>query len=110
MVINVLITGVTVEESHTVVIFDNLTLNCLPDSIIDVPITYQWHRFGGIIPAKSIGINSAQLTIPEVVPEDQGKYFCTAMQFDHCAESNHSTVTVEGKKITPCKGYKFRDL
>ena len=109
MVINVLITGVTVEEFHTVIIFDNLTLNCVSGSIYP-QITYQWHRFGGNVPGKSIGADSAQLTIPEVVPEDQGKYFCMAVLYGHCAESNHVTVTVDGKKITPCKGYKFCDL
>ena len=111
MVINVLITGVTVEEFHTVIIFDNLTLKCYADSVVNhVQITYQWHRFDGNVPAKSIGTNSAQLTIPEVVPEDQGKYFCTAVLLGHCAESMNATVTVEGKNITPRKGYKFYDL
>ena len=108
MVINVLITDVAVDKFCTVVLFDNLTLNCVSGSIY--PQTYQWHRFGGNVPAKSIGADSAQLTIPEVVPEDQGKYFCMAVLYGHCAESNHVTVTVDGKKITPCKGYKFRDL
>ena len=113
MVINVLITEADVQESHTVIIFDNLTLNCVLVSVHNpdkLQITYQWHRFGGIVPAKSIGTDSARLTIPEVVPEDQGKYFCTAMQFGHCAESNNATVTVDGKKITLCKGYNFHNL
>ena len=112
MVINVLITEVTVDESYTVVIFDNLTLKCELDGVYphNLQITYQWHRFGGNVPAKSIGTDSAQLTIPKFVPEDQGKYFCTAVLHGHCAESNHATVTANGKKITLCKGYKFHDL
>ena len=105
-----MITDPTVEEFHTVIIFDNLTLKCDLFSVESLVITFQWHRFGGDIPAKSIGTNSSQLIIPEVVPEDQGKYFCTAVGYGHCAESNNATVTVEGKKITPCKGYKFHDL
>ena len=101
MVINVLI-EIYVVERLTVVIFDNLTLQC--DSGIPNPnadITYKWHRIGGNIPAKSIESDSGQLTIPRVVPEDEGKYYCTAIWHGHCAESNRATVTVDGKKIIP---------
>ena len=89
-------------ERLKVVIFDNLTLQCDSDSINpDAEITYKWHRVGGNIPSKSIESDSGQLNIPRVVPEDEGKYYCTAIQHGHCAESNRGTVTVDGKKIIP---------
>ena len=98
--INVVLTELYVENT-TVVIFDNLTLQCESDTINpDEEITYKWHRFGGSIPAKSIESDSGQLTIPRVAPEDEGEYYCTAIQHGHCAESNHATVTVDGKNTT----------
>ena len=91
-----------VEESFTVVIFNDLTLQCESSTILtNVNITYKWHRIGGSIPAKSIESDSGQLTIPRVAPEDQGEYYCTAILLGHCAESNYATVTVDGKKIIP---------
>ena len=90
------------EESFTVVIFDNLTLQCQANSLNpDIEITYKWHRVGGSIPTRSIGSGTGQLTVPRVAPEDQGKYYCTATMLGHCAESNYATVTVDGKKIIP---------
>ena len=98
--INVVLTELYVENT-TVVIFDNLTLQCESDTINpDAEITYKWHRFGGSIPTGSIESDSGQLTIPRVAPEDQGKYYCMGIQLGHCAESNHATVTVDGKNTS----------
>ena len=45
-----------------------------------------------------------KLTIPSIVPEDQGMYYCTGRWFDsHCAKSNHVTVETDGEKITTLK-------
>ena len=99
MIINVLVTEVTVKPFHDVVIFHNLTLTCEPWSNSFEP-TYQWHRSDGDIPMKSIGINSQQLTIPRVIPPDQGEYYCIGTLFGHCAVSNHAKVTVDGEKIS----------
>ena len=99
--ITVLVTGVTVENFHAVVIFENLTLRCDPSSVLNstvVQITYQWHRVGGSIPEKSIGNESRELTIPRVVPEDEGLYYCMGFHFGHCAVSNNATVIVDGEK------------
>ena len=58
-----------------------------------------WHRIGGSVPAKSIESDSGQLTIFRVTPEDQGKYYCMAILYGHCSNSNYATVIVDGKKI-----------
>ena len=99
MVISVLITGVTVNPLHNVVMFHDLTLTCIPVVNGNTQPTYQWHRSGGTIPAKSMGNESQQLTIPRVVPADQGEYYCVATLFSHCVVSNHAIVMVDGKKI-----------
>ena len=97
--INVLVTEVAVENFHTVVIFENLTLYCDPGQFQNAEqLTFQWHRVGGSIPKKSIGNESQELTIPRVVPEDEGLYYCASFQFGHCAVSNNATVMVDGEK------------
>ena len=98
---NVLVTGVTLEPFHNVVIFHNLTLTCERLRSSSQP-TYQWHRSGGDIPMKSMGNGSQQLTIPRVVPSDQGEYYCVATLFGHCAVSNQAKVVVDGEKILYC--------
>ena len=101
MVINVLVTGVTVNQPfNNVVIFHNLTLTCKPQENSYLQPTYQWHRSGGTIPAKSMGSDSQQLTIPRVIPADQGEYYCIATVFGHCAVSDHAKVMVDGEKIS----------
>ena len=65
-----------------------------------IVITYTWDRDGNDIPAKSAGQYSNKLTIPKVVPADEGRYYCIAKQFGHCATSNMVKVTVDGEKIS----------
>ena len=85
------------------VIYHNLTLTCVPNIVEDAEIDYQWHRLSGQIPAKAVIVKD-KLTIPSIVPEDQGQYYCTGRWFDsHCAKSNDVTVETDGEKITTLK-------
>ena len=63
--------------------------------------TYTWYRVNDDIPTKAIpaGEHNEQLVIPSVVAEDEGKYYCIAKVFGHCATSNRATVNVDGEKI-----------
>jgi len=94
-----------VPNNPTIIALHDVTLTCEPliyqgshDNIRD----YKWHRVGGDISENSTGKMSNRLTIPRVVPADEGQYYCTAEQFEHCAESNKVTVKVDGEKIVPC--------
>ena len=82
--------------SSTVIALNDVTLTC--SATYDSTITYSWHRVGGSVPSKSSGQNSNRLTIPRVVPADEGKYYCLAKSYRHCAKSNKAVVTVYGKK------------
>ena len=103
MVITILITELAIHPStEKIVIYHNLTLTCAPNTLGDDAETdYQWHRVIGQIPAKAVAVKN-KLTIPNIVPEDQGQYYCTGIMFRvHCAKSNHVTVKTDGEKILP---------
>jgi len=85
--------------SSTVIASNDVTLTCSATYVST--ITYSWHRVGGSVPSKSSGQNSNRLTIPRVVPADEGEYYCLAESLGHCAKSNKAVVIVDGKKIAP---------
>ena len=66
---------------------------------------YSWNRGGGAIPKKAKGKNSAKLTIPSVVPEDEGEYYCVGEKFGHCAKADNIVLTVDGEIIVQCRNY-----
>ena len=83
---------------------NNVTLTCRV-SVTDneAAIQYMWYRVDGDLPQRATGKRStgkkpAKLTIPSVVPDDEGEYYCRARQYGHCAESNKITLTVDGEK------------
>ena len=89
-----MITGVTASPaSSTVVALNDVTLTCSPTT---TPDTYSWHRVDGDLPSSSTGQSTNRLTLHNVVPADEGQYYCMATLFGHCAVSNNVTVTVEG--------------
>jgi len=109
MVITILITVLAINPpTNKIVIYHNLTLTCILNRFgEDKKTDYQWHRVGSQIPAKAMVVND-KLTIPSIVPEDQGQYYCTGRQFQwHCAESNHVTVKTDGEKIMALKNKIF---
>ena len=96
--INILVTGITTQPvDSTVIALNDVTLTCSTTYIGG--IRYSWHRVGGSVPSKSSGQNSNRLTIPRVVPADEGQYYCIAESFGHCAKSNEAAVMVDGEKI-----------
>lgn len=61
---------------------------------------YQWKRRGEKnIPKKAMGIDSAELTIPNLEDADEGKYFCIVInEWKNDEKSEDITLTVEGNK------------
>jgi len=93
-----MITEITTQPvSQNVKVLNDVTLTC--STTYGGTVTYySWHRVGDSVPSKSSGQNSNRLTIPRVVPADEGKYYCLAKSYRHCAKSNKAVVTVYGKK------------
>ena len=103
---NIFITAITVTPANPkITALDNVTLTCrkLTVAINEIAIKYLWYRVDDDLPQRAIGKRSrgrkpGKLTIPNVVPEDEGEYYCRAKQFGHCAESNKIMLTVDGEK------------
>ena len=92
-------------DKAKVTALDNVTLTCRKSTVNEkeAPIMYLWYRVDGDLPQRAIGKMStrkkpAELTIPSVVPDDEGEYYCRAKQYGHCAESNKIMLTVDGEK------------
>ena len=79
----------------TVIALEDVTLTC--SASVD-NITYSWHRVGGSVPSKSIGQNNGTLTIPRIIPYDNGMYYCVAKKEEISVESNEALVKVNGEK------------
>ena len=88
---------------------NDVTLTCEPHGVEGEPDGYSWHRVDGDIPPHSSGQNSSFLTIHRVTPADEGKYYCMATQYGHCARSNNITMIVTGKKTTVLCMYNHFD-
>ena len=84
-------------------VFDNVTLTCEYETTQTEPgpvtVNYEWHRVDGDLPEEARGKFREKLTIPNIVPTDEGLYYCKAEHFGHCAISNRVNVRVDGKKI-----------
>ena len=99
MCINILITGVDARPtSATVEALNDVTLTCSPRSSLIMPSGYSWHRINGDIPSSSSGQNTNRLTLHDVVPADEGEYYCMAVLLGNCARSNNVMVSIKGKK------------
>ena len=91
-----MITGVTVSPTSSIVVASNdVTLTCSSTSSLSSE-TYSWHRVDSDLPSSSTGQNTNRLTLHNVVPADEGQYYCMATLFGHCAVSDNVMVTVEG--------------
>ena len=74
----------------------NLTMKCLPHKNY---FNYKWIRKNKILPSRVQGVNTSQLTIVNLKPEDSGDYQCVMSNSTGTISSNYSTVSITGKNI-----------
>ena len=72
----------------------NLTMKCLPDK---KNFNYKWIIKNDVLPLRAQGVNTSQLTIVNLTPEDSGDYQCAMSNSTGTISSNFSTVNVTGK-------------
>ena len=72
----------------------NLTMKCLPDKN---NFNYKWIKKNDFLPLRAKGINTSQLTIVNLTPEDSGDYQCVMSNSTGTISSNFSTVNIRGK-------------
>ena len=75
----------------------NLTMKCSPDKD---NFDYKWIRKNEVFPSRAQGINTSQLIIVNLKPEDSGDYQCVMSNSTGAISSNFSTVYVIGKNDT----------
>ena len=75
----------------------NLTMKCLPDKS---SFNYKWIKKNDVLLSRAQGINTSQLTIVNLKPEDSGDYQCVMSNSTGAISSNFSTVYVIGKNDT----------
>ena len=73
----------------------NLIMKCSPN--MD-NFNYKWIKKNDILPSRAQGINTSQLTIVNLKPEDSGDYQCVMINSTGIISSSFSTVDVIGKK------------
>ena len=75
----------------------NLTMKCLPNKN---NFNYKWMRNNDVLPSRAKGVNTSQLTIIDLKPEDSGDYQCVMSNSTGTISSNYSTVSITGKTTT----------
>ena len=61
-------------------------------------LDYKWIKKNEALPSRAQGVNTSQLTIVDLKPEDSGDYQCIMSNNTGAIRSNFSTVKVKGKK------------
>ena len=58
---------------------------------------YKWLRNNNVLPSRAQGVNTSQLTIVNLRPEDSGNYQCVMSNSTGTISSNFSTVNITGE-------------
>ena len=69
-------------------------MKCSPDKS---DFNYKWIKKNDVLPLRAQGVNTSQLTIVNLTPEDSGDYQCVMSNSTGTISSNFSTVNVTGK-------------
>ena len=72
----------------------NFTMKCLPNNN---NFNYKWIKKNETLPSRAQGVNTSQLTITNLKPDDAGDYQCVMSNSSGTISSNFSTVSIAGK-------------
>ena len=73
----------------------NITMKCLTSMR---NLNYKWIKRNDVLPSRAQGVNTPQLTIVNLKPEDSGDYQCVVSNSTGTMSSNFSTANITGKK------------
>ena len=74
-------------------LYSNCTNHTLTCNAIGAS-SYIWERQNGSIPNDSTGVNTNNLTLVNLQPEDAGNYRCVAKSAGKNVSSNYATITI----------------
>ena len=69
-----------------------MSLTCKADGAS----SYSWERQNDVVPFDSTGVNTNNLTLINVQPEDAGNYRCVATNTSGSRQSRYATATING--------------
>ena len=69
-------------------------MKCLPDKN---NFNYKWTKRNNVLPSRAQGVDTSQLIIVNLKPEDSGDYQCVMSNRTGTISSNFSTVNITGK-------------
>ena len=74
-------------------------MKCLPNNYTtnENDFNYKWIRKNNTLPSRAQGVNTSQLTIVNLKPDDSGDYQCVMSNSTGTISSNFSTVSITGK-------------
>ena len=73
----------------------NLTIKCSPNKD---NFNYKWIKKNDVLSSRAQGVNTSQLTIVNLKPEDSGDYQCIMSNSSGTIRSNFSAIKITGKK------------
>ena len=59
-------------------------------------LNYKWIKRNDVLPSRSQGVNTSQLTIVNLKPEDSGDYQCVMSNSTGTISSNFSAIKIRG--------------
>ena len=72
----------------------NLTMKCLPDKN---SFNYKWIKKNDVLPLRAQGVNTSNISIVNLTPEDSGDYQCVMSNRTGTISSNFSTINITGE-------------
>ena len=72
----------------------NLSMECLPS---DTDLDYQWHKKNSSLPLSAVGVNSPNMIIYRLTPEDAGEYQCLLSNASGTIASEFVTLQINGR-------------
>ena len=87
---------ITVHPMDSIIqLYSNFTDHALTCEA-DGASSYNWERQNGTIPSDFTGMNTTNLTLINLQPEDAGNYRCVATNASGSSESNYAHLTING--------------
>ena len=81
---------------NIIISLTNDTTSVLLTCEADGASSYNWEKQNGTIPFDSTGMNTTNLTLINLQPEDAGNYRCVATNASGSSESNYAHLTING--------------
>jgi len=69
-------------------------MECLPS---DTDLDYQWHKKNSSLPSSAVGVNSPNMIIYRLTPEDAGEYQCLLSNASGTITSEFVALQINGR-------------